>query len=56
MPGQQDIFLHWNREKQMKAFLLACAAAIVVAVVGAAALNTIQKPVAEAFSTTGVRL
>ena len=33
--------LHRNREKQMKAFLLACAAAIVVAVVGAAALNTI---------------
>jgi hypothetical protein len=40
----------------MKSFLLACVAAIVVAVIGGVVLNSIQEPVAEAFSTTGVRL
>ncbi len=40
----------------MKAFLLACIGSLIVAVVAAGALNTIQKPVNEAFSTTGVRL
>ena len=40
----------------MKVFLLACIGAVVVAVLAAGALNTIQKPVNEAFSTTGVRL
>lgn len=40
----------------MKAFILACIATIVIAVVGAAALNSVQQPVAEAFATTGVRL
>jgi hypothetical protein len=40
----------------MKAFLFACICAIVVAVVAAGALNTVQKPVDQAFSTTSVRL
>jgi len=40
----------------MKAFLLSCVAAIIVAVIGAAALYSVQEPVAKAFSTTAVRL
>ncbi|WP_283842885.1 hypothetical protein [Bradyrhizobium semiaridum] len=40
----------------MKAFLLACVAAVVVAGVGAAVLDRVQEPVAEAFATTAVRL
>lgn len=40
----------------MKSFVLACVAAIAVAVIGGVVLNSIQEPVAEAFSTTGVRL
>jgi hypothetical protein len=40
----------------MKSFLLACAAAIVVAAVGAVVLNRVQEPVEQAFATTGVRL
>jgi hypothetical protein len=40
----------------MKSFLLACVAAIAVAAIGGVALNSIQEPVAEAFSTTAVRL
>ena len=40
----------------MKYFVLACFAAIAVAVVGGVVLNSIQEPVEEAFSTTGVRL
>lgn len=40
----------------MKSFIIACVAAIVIAVVGALALNSIQKPVDEAFTTSGVRL
>ncbi len=40
----------------MKAFLLACAAAIAIAAVAAAGLNQIQEPVQKAFSTSGVRL
>jgi len=40
----------------MKSFLLACVAAIVVAIVAAEALNRVQEPVEQAFSTTGVRL
>jgi hypothetical protein len=40
----------------MKYFVLACVAAIAVAVVGGVVLNSIQEPVSEAFSTTGVRL
>ena len=40
----------------MKSFLLACVAAIVIAAVGGFALNSVQKPSEEAYSTTGVRL
>jgi hypothetical protein len=40
----------------MKAFLLACIVAIVVAAVGAVVLNRVQEPVQQAFATTGVRL
>ena len=40
----------------MKSFLLACVAAVVIATVAGFALNTVQKPSDEAYSTTGVRL
>lgn len=40
----------------MKVFLLACMVAIVVAAIGALALNRMQEPVEVAFATTGVRL
>ena len=40
----------------MKAFVIACVAAIIIAVIGGLVLNSIQEPVDKAFSTTGVRL
>jgi hypothetical protein len=40
----------------MKTFLLACVAAIIIAVVGGFVLDGIQKPVDEAYSTSSVRL
>ena len=40
----------------MKTFLLACVAAIVIAAIGGFALNSVQKPADQAYSTTGVRL
>lgn len=40
----------------MKSFVLACVAAIVIAVVGGLVLKSIQKPAAVAFSTNAVRL
>jgi hypothetical protein len=40
----------------MRAFLLACVVAIVVAAAGAMVLNRVQEPVQQAFATTGVRL
>jgi hypothetical protein len=40
----------------MKAFLLACAAAVVIAALSVVALNKVQQPVEEAFATSGVRL
>ena len=40
----------------MKAFLLACAAAIMVAAVAVAVLDQVQKPVQQAFATNAVRL
>jgi len=40
----------------MKSFLLACVVAIAIAAIGGVVLNSIQEPVAVAFSTTGVRL
>ena len=40
----------------MKAFIMACVAAIILAVIGGVALNTVQKPADHAFSTGSVRL
>jgi hypothetical protein len=40
----------------MKAFWLACAAAVVIAALSVVALNMVQQPVQEAFATSGVRL
>lgn len=40
----------------MRSFIVACVAAVVIAVIGAAVLNMYQKPVAVAFTTTSVRL
>ena len=40
----------------MKSFILACIAAVAIATVAGFALNSVQKPADEAFSTTGVRL
>ncbi|MFK4383878.1 hypothetical protein [Bradyrhizobium sp. USDA 223] len=40
----------------MKAFLLGCVAAVVIAVAGMVILDRVQEPSAHAFATTGVRL
>jgi hypothetical protein len=40
----------------MKTFIIACVAAIVIAVIGGVVLNSVQEPVDKAFTTTGVRL
>jgi hypothetical protein len=40
----------------MKSFVLACVAAIAIAAVAGFALNGVQKPADEAYSTTAVRL
>lgn len=40
----------------MKTFLIACAAAIIIAVVGGVALNSMQRPADQAFKTPYVRL
>lgn len=40
----------------MKSFVLACVAAIAIATVAGFALNSVQKPADQAYSTTGVRL
>ena len=40
----------------MKSFVLACVAALVIAAVAGFALNSVQEPADQAFSTTGVRL
>ncbi len=40
----------------MKTFLIACVAAVVIAVIGGLVLNSVQEPVDKAFSTTAVRL
>jgi hypothetical protein len=43
-------------ENVMKAFLCACAAAGIIALLAVGVLDTIQKSVDEAFSTVGTRL
>ena len=40
----------------MKSFVLACIAAVAIAAVAGFALNIVQKPADQAYSTTGVRL
>jgi hypothetical protein len=40
----------------MKAFWLACAAAIVIAAAGFVVLDQVQETAQQAFATTGVRL
>jgi hypothetical protein len=40
----------------MKTFIVACIAAAVIAIGAVVVLNSIQKPVDTAFSTTGVRI
>ena len=40
----------------MKSFVVACVAAIVIAVVGGVVLNSMNESVDEAFSTSSVRL
>jgi hypothetical protein len=40
----------------MKPFVAACFAAIVIAVIAVVVLNSVQEPVAQAFSTNAVRL
>ena len=40
----------------MKAFVLGCVAALVIAIAGMMLLNRVQEPVAQAFATTAVRL
>ena len=40
----------------MPSFIIACIAAIVIAVVSAVVLSHMQEPVSVAFSTEGVRL
>ena len=40
----------------MKAFLLACVAAVILAIIGVVVLNSIQEPADQAFPTSAVRL
>ena len=40
----------------MRTFFIACATAIIIAVIGVAVLESVQQPSDKAFTTTGVRL
>lgn len=40
----------------MKVFIIACIAAVIIAVIGGLVLNSVQEPVDKAFSTSAVRL
>jgi hypothetical protein len=40
----------------MKIFIMACVVAVIIAVIGGVALNSIQEPADKAFSTSAVRL
>jgi hypothetical protein len=44
------------RKEIMRSFILACLAAIIVAVGAAVVLDRFQEPASSAFSTEGVRL
>ena len=41
---------------EMRSFLIACIAAIVVALIGVFALSYVQEPVSVAFATTSARI
>jgi hypothetical protein len=40
----------------MKAFLLACVAAVIITIIGVVVLNSIQESADQAFTTSAVRL
>ena len=40
----------------MKTFIIACAAAVIIAVIGGVVLSSVQEPVDQAFTTSAVRL
>jgi hypothetical protein len=40
----------------MKAFVIACVAAVIIAIIGGVAINSVQEPVDQAFTTSAVRL
>ena len=40
----------------MKTLIIACATAIVLAIIGGVVLNSVQEPASKAFSTNAVRL
>jgi len=40
----------------MKPFIIACVVAIIIAIIGGVALNSVQETANKAFSTTSVRL
>ena len=40
----------------MKAFLLSCVAAVILAIIGVVVLNSIQEPADRVFATSAVRL
>ena len=40
----------------MKPFIIACAAAVIIAIVGGIVLSGVQEPADKAFSTNAVRL
>jgi hypothetical protein len=42
--------------RAVKAFIIACIAAVIIAIIGGIVLNSIQEPVDKAFSTSAVRL
>jgi hypothetical protein len=40
----------------MKSFIIACAAAIIIAIIGVFVLDSVQEPVSQAFSTPYARV
>jgi hypothetical protein len=40
----------------MKTFIIACAAAIIIAIIGVFVLDNVQEPVSQAFATQYVRV
>ncbi len=44
------------RDASMKIFIIACSAAVIIAILGAVVLASIQEPADKAFSTPAVRL